>query len=587
MMFIADKTRSTDGPPPFEFEVNGNCANDWKIWLRSFEIYAKASDIKKPDAKLNWLLHYAGSKVQTVFYTLPAESKNDETTRSGPLAAGYVKSQMNVYEDAIVKLCQFFEPKQNVTFERHMFRRLKQNDNERIDMFIMRLREQAERCDFGDQIDDNVRDQITSGCSSDVLRRKILGKDDASLDDIIKMARILEVVAQQQKSFGQTSVNNTSAENRSNEIDVCKIDAKSRFSARSITSGASFNGYCGRCGRKGHKSDNDKCPAKGKTCNKCGRKDHFARKCFLSGSAAPGNFKRKAEIKFDDEPKNKIMKRESVQMVDDTGKVSGANVSDEYEDVFAIDAIVESNLADENKIWCVIGNIETEVTVDSGSRYNIIDRLSWIDLKAKNIHTLHKQREIDINFRAYGGQPLKFVGMFRAVISIPGKQIEANFYVADEFGKVLLGYETAKELGVLIIRTGTVNAVDAIKPLGKIKGVLIDIPIKSDAKGVIQPYRRVPAPLEKLVDKKIDEMLHQDIIEKVNGVAKFISPVVVAPKGDNDIRICVDMRQANMMIERENHPLPTMDDFLPHLNEATVFSKLDVKQAYHQVDELD
>lgn len=79
-------------------------------------------------------------------------------------------------------------------------------------------------------------------------------------------------------------------------------------------------------------------------------------------------------------------------------------------------------------------------------------------------------------------------------------------------------------------------------------------------------------------------MLRQDIIEKVNGVAKWISPVVVAPKGDSDVRICIDMRRANLAVERENHPLPTIDDCLPQLNDAKVFSKLDVKQAYHQVE---
>lgn len=179
--------------------------------------------------------------------------------------------------------------------------------------------------------------------------------------------------------------------------------------------------------------------------------------------------------------------------------------------------------------------------------------------------------------------------MIKTIVSIPQKQEEANFYVADEFGKVLLGYETAVALGVLNIGTGNgsssaINAVDVNKPFTKIKGVMLEIPINSEVKGVVQPYRRVPAPLEKRVDDKIDEMLQQGIIEKVTGVAKWISQMVIAPKDEDDVRVCVDMRRANTAIERENHPLPTMDDFLPQLNGAKVFSKLDVKQAYHQVN---
>lgn len=125
-----------------------------------------------------------------------------------------------------------------------------------------------------------------------------------------------------------------------------------------------------------------------------------------------------------------------------------------------------------------------------------------MELKAKNIITIHRQKEVDISFRAFGGRPLKFVGMFRATISTPAKHVEANFYVADEFEKVLLGYETGKDLGVLVIRTGMINAIDDIQPLSKIKGVLLDLPIKANAKSVVQPYRRVPAPLERLLMTK-------------------------------------------------------------------------------------
>lgn len=103
-----------------------------------------------------------------------------------------------------------------------------------------------------------------------------------------------------------------------------------------------------------------------------------------------------------------------------------------------------------------------------------------------------------------------------------------------------------------------------------------------DAIPVAQPYRRVPVALEKAVYEKMDELLKQGVIERVKKPSKWISPVVVAPKGD-DIRLCIDMRRANEAVERENYPLPTMEDFLPHLNKGKIFTKLDVKNAFHQV----
>lgn len=587
MMLISDKIRMRmDGPTPFEFAIDGNCRVDWKNWLRSFEIYANANQLSEPNDKLNWMLHYAGPKVQKIFYALP-ELADKSLIKRGPLPSGYVKFDVDVYEEAVLKLNSFFEPKQNVSYERHIFRQMKQNNNERIDVFVMRLREQADRCDFDEQYDDNIRDQVTTGCASDLLRRKILERDNESLEKLIKMAQMIEMVHKQQTSFTQQLPTSEKANKiDTQESDVCKIDAKRQLDAKQTMGSVSFGGFCGRCGLKGHKSWDAKCPARGETCNHCGRKDHFARKCFVRNKqSANGSVYRKRQFENSNvnEPNHK-MKRESVQLVESNPSKSMENIEDEYEDLFCIET--GSN---ENKIWCTIGDLEVEVVIDSGSRYNIVDRVSWIEWKAKDIKTIHRQKEVDINFRGYGGHPLKFLGMIKTTVCTPHKQVNANFYVADEFGKVLLGYETAKALGVLKIGIGiktpsTINTIDASEPFTKIKGVLLDIPIKTDVKGVVQPYRRVPAPLEKRVDEKINELLKQGIIEKVNGVAKWISQLVIAPKDNDDLRICVDMRRANMAIERENHPLPTMDDFLPQLNGAKVFSKLDVKQAYHQVE---
>ena len=59
---------------------------------------------------------------------------------------------------------------------------------------------------------------------------------------------------------------------------------------------------------------------------------------------------------------------------------------------------------------------------------------------------------------------------------------------------------------------------------------------------------------------------------------------MVTLKPDGDIRVCVDMRRANEAIEREGHPIPTIEEILYDLNGSTVFSKLDLKWGFHQVE---
>ena len=44
------------------------------------------------------------------------------------------------------------------------------------------------------------------------------------------------------------------------------------------------------------------------------------------------------------------------------------------------------------------------------------------------------------------------------------------------------------------------------------------------------------------------------------------------------------MREPNRAIGREKHPMPTLDDLIADLNGAKVLSKLDMTQAYHQLE---
>jgi hypothetical protein len=44
------------------------------------------------------------------------------------------------------------------------------------------------------------------------------------------------------------------------------------------------------------------------------------------------------------------------------------------------------------------------------------------------------------------------------------------------------------------------------------------------------------------------------------------------------------MRQANKAVQRERFPIPNVKDTLYQMNGATVFSKLDLTQSFHQIE---
>lgn len=566
MLCFADMIRSLGLQlQPFDYASHTDDVGvEWRKWMRSFEIMTRASRIQDEDWKFDLLLHYAGPGVQHLFETLP---KLPGIEKRGPISNTdqYVPS-MTHYEEAVTKLNLFFLPKENTTYERHLLRQMKQKAGENIDMFTIRLRMQADRCGFGNNLEENIKDQIIQNCQSSVLRRDLLKRGDAGLEEILRVAKIFETVALQEKSFTNLS------DQKLPMAEVNKIDLKPSYGNRKW-SNESNRQECNRCGYTGHMANDAKCPAKGKSCNKCGNQDHFARKCRKR------QFTRQfSNIDNGDRAKSsKMAKTENEDTSKSENTVKHVIAEEEY--VFNVTAGDDSS-----EIQGQIGGIALTMVIDSGSKYNLLSETTWKELKLKGVAVSNQRKATNKVFKAYGGHELPQLGAFTAEIAIGNRSKLADFYVICGFGKVLIGRDTATEMEILKIDI-SVNGIDieaGVQSFGKIKNVVMDIPIKADAKPVIQPYRRIPVALEKAVDAKIDELLQQGIIEKVNEPSKWVSPVVVVPKGD-DVRICLDMRRANEAVERENHPLPTIEDFLPHLGKAQVFSRLDVKNAFHQV----
>ena len=74
------------------------------------------------------------------------------------------------------------------------------------------------------------------------------------------------------------------------------------------------------------------------------------------------------------------------------------------------------------------------------------------------------------------------------------------------------------------------------------------------------------------------------MIERVTSANSAAPIVVVGKKDSEDVRVCGDFSVTyNASARVETYPMPQIEDMHSALRGCTVFSVLDIKQAYHQV----
>jgi len=95
--------------------------------------------------------------------------------------------------------------------------------------------------------------------------------------------------------------------------------------------------------------------------------------------------------------------------------------------------------------------------------------------------------------------------------------------------------------------------------------------------------RHVPLPLMQPVKEELQRMERKGIITKVDGPTNWCAGMVVVPKPNKKVRICVDLTHLNKSVQRERHILPSVDHTLAQLAEAQFFTKLDANSGFWQV----
>lgn len=525
---------------PFDTKDVSSIGTRWRKWKRQLELYLEVNCIALPTRKRAYLLHYAGPEVQDIFYELEGHDANP------PIGS-------DVYKEAIKLLNAHFAPLASIPYDRFVFRNIKQEADETVEKFVSRLREQGRLCEYGPALDMRITEQIFDNCLSDELREMILKKKLMTVAGIVQEAQILETVKrnkeQMQKSVVPTEEASISQVRSSRQKDVCF-----------------------RCGARGHYANDKQCPARKKVCDRCKLVGHFKKMC-------------KTKVEHRQSSRKKDMK---VRQLEEAVKCSSS--SSEYEsdgdddepDVQQICTAGDKH----DKVTLYTGGVKLDWIIDSGAQVNVVSRKTWQMLKDKGCRVSYDKRSRKC-LTVYGNGKLGVQRVIKTDISTRSKMVHHNIYVTDrDEGENLLSKDTSVELGILKI-CGEVFAVPEKPdpPIGKIKNLQVELKFDPKVTPVQQPCRRLPIPLQDLVEEKIQDLLRQDIIEPAPLKITWASPLVVTPKeGGKSVRLCVDMRRANRAIIPERHPLPTFEEIMLYLDGCNYFSKIDLVKAFHQIE---
>ena len=153
---MAVKNLNLPSFPCFDVTEVTTIATRWSKYKKKSTLLCSAVGVTDNKQKLSMFLTYLGDEAYDIYENLI--TPGDKT-----------------FEEVIIVLDTYFKHKSNISYETYVFRQLKQNTEETLNQFYLRLKEQAAKCDFTN-IDREIKQQIEVHATNGKLRRYVSRK---------------------------------------------------------------------------------------------------------------------------------------------------------------------------------------------------------------------------------------------------------------------------------------------------------------------------------------------------------------------------------------------------------------------------
>lgn len=466
----------------------------------------------REDEKVAAFVLFVGPEGRSIFRTLFPNQNRMSTD------AFYLSLTI---KDVLKKFGEHCRKQSNPIAETHAFNKIRQEEGERFNEFLTRLRVQVAKCGFkctcGELTESRaIRDRIVEGVRDRHLRLKLLSKPDLDEETAINVCRAYEAANSQCSEMDQ------------GQQQGAGVDA--------------VNNKCFKCREpwtRGHK-----CQSKGGAtgpviCFKCGKPGHMVKSCWSN---------RKVDTVVDDQ--GKPSKREESKWIKPL-VVNGAVVS------FKIDTGAEVDIIPKR----LVGGLPLKRVGNVLRDYNNkpIRVFGSIIMMCVDVAT-GKQHRIEFDVVEDEREPI--LGLQTSVALGIVCRVDA---INNQLQQIVDQYK------------------DCFEGLGKFPGKTT-IHLKEGALPKLHYKKRFPFSVLDGLKAELNNLGEQGIISRVEKPTEWISNIQVVEKKDGSIRLCLDPRALNQFIQREHYLIPTIEDLTSGLSGKNIFTVLDLKSGFWHME---
>ncbi|KRY56479.1 Uncharacterized protein T03_3767, partial [Trichinella britovi] len=502
----------------------------WDTWILQFRSYLEINFINDSNLMRSCLL---ASLTPNVF---------EELRRSCLPTTPYDFT----YDECVAKMKELYGRRVILMRERANFFRITQSDHQTPKQFANCLREAAGHCNFESfNTEAALVLQFINGMKNEEIKLRLLAKENIKLDEALSFLEMYE------------EIHGCSSRVTMQECHAVK-------ETKGLKSGGVSN-VCHCCGEAGHFAK--KCKFQRSKCFKCGKQGHLAKVC------------------------------KHPQKLGKSQKQRPLNSWKDHK-LYADGIYAVKERAHNFEVTVKINGKSIRMELDTGAAVTIVTPECWKSIGSPKLN------RATVMLRSFTGHQVNLKGETMVTVEGDTGTRKLVLRVAKNGATNVMGQDWINAFGAsetlrsLLTNKKEVNAVESRTQndvctefpevfedgLGHCTKVKAHVELKD---GVVPVFRK-PFPLafamHDAVEKELERYVDMGVLTPIDRSA-WAAPIVTVKKPNGKIRICADFSTGlNDRLMVDSYPIPRPEDLYQALRGGKTFTKLDLSDAYLQVE---